>query len=77
MEDCLDSIYQKVVKGYGQKIFGKQTQDERDQKKETLKHAYDAFVKTLSGEERKCRGDSLPGEKDHSDDSGDDDDDDD
>lgn len=50
--DTLDTSYHTVLKAYGKKLFGGQTQEEREREKEVTKKAYNDFVKRLSPDER-------------------------
>jgi hypothetical protein len=61
-EDTCDVRYGKVVKGYGKKLFGDRTQEEREQMRQAKLEAYQQFVRGLSDEEKKERGDRIPGE---------------
>ena len=60
--DIHGAAYGKVVKGYGKKLFGDRTKEERERVRLTHDEAWKAFVRGLSDEERKERGDVLPGE---------------
>lgn len=59
----LDNVYAPVILGYGKKIFGSRTQEEREQRREGVKAAYVEFVKGLSKEEREKWGYRLPSEQ--------------
>ncbi|KAI5119393.1 hypothetical protein M0805_005936 [Coniferiporia weirii] len=72
----VECSYSKVLKGFGCKLFGSRTPEEREQTKAARVRGYEVFVRALSQAERKRRGDSLPGEDDSDDDDDDEDDDD-
>ncbi|GJE90088.1 hypothetical protein PsYK624_062110 [Phanerochaete sordida] len=55
------SAYVRVLKGYGKKLFGTRTAEERKQISAARSAAYDEFVRKLSPEEREQRGDDLSG----------------
>lgn len=59
----LDNVYAPVILGYGKKLFGSRTQEEREQRREGVKAAYVEFVKGLSKEEREKWGYRLPSEQ--------------
>lgn len=59
----LDNVYAQVILGYGKKLFGSRTQEERDHRWEEVKAAYTEFVKGLSKEEREKWGYQLPKEQ--------------
>lgn len=59
----LDNVYAQVILGYGKKLFGSRTQEEREQRREEVKAAYVEFVKGLSKEEREKWGYRLPSEQ--------------
>lgn len=59
----LDNVYAAVILGYGKKLFGSRTQEEREQRREEVKAAYVEFVKGLSKEEREKWGYQLPKEQ--------------
>lgn len=59
----LDNVYAQVILGYGKKLFGSRTQEEREQRREGVKAAYVEFVKGLSKEEREKWGYRLPSEQ--------------
>lgn len=59
----LDNVYAPVILGYGKKLFGSRTQEEREQRREGVKEAYVEFVKGLSKEEREKWGYRLPSEQ--------------
>lgn len=73
-EDICGVKYARVIRGYGRKLFGARTQEERTSLREDRKVAYEEFVKGLSTQERKKRGDRPPGET-HDDEDEDDEDD--
>ena len=67
--------YTNVVRGYGKKLFGTRTMEEREAMRDARKQAYEDFVKAMSDEERKKRGDRLSGEEQEEDDDDDEDED--
>lgn len=74
-EGSCNMEYTKVIRGYGKKLFGARTPEERTALRETRKESYEAFVKGMSERERKKRGDKVPGGSDD-DEGGEDEDDD-
>ncbi|TFY80452.1 hypothetical protein EWM64_g3558 [Hericium alpestre] len=63
MDGLTGGPYGVVVKGYGKKLFGTRTTEERKRMREAWDRAYDDFVKTLSPEGRKKRGDMTAEER--------------
>ncbi|KLO16786.1 hypothetical protein SCHPADRAFT_901278 [Schizopora paradoxa] len=58
--DCMHGLtgskYNKVIKGFGKKIFGKRTTEERAVRNEQIRNAYAAFYGTLSEQDIKKKG---------------------
>lgn len=52
--------YSKVLKGYGKKLFGTRTAEERKHLRLARNVAYRDFARSISEDERNRRGDSLP-----------------
>lgn len=52
---CDDSCYDKVIKGFGVRLFRKRTAEERKQRLTARKRAYTAYVQSLSEAERTRR----------------------
>ncbi|TFY75958.1 hypothetical protein EWM64_g8054 [Hericium alpestre] len=63
MDGLTGGPYGVVVKGYGKKLFGTRTTEERKRMREAWDRAYDDIVKTLSPEVRKKRGDMTAEER--------------
>ncbi|KAL5482522.1 hypothetical protein ACEPAI_9116 [Sanghuangporus weigelae] len=72
----LDTCHHIVLKGYGKKLFGTRTDEEREQTKEARSKVFEAFVKGLSKQEREKKGYMVgSAQSDSSDDDEDDEDD--
>ncbi|KAL5501708.1 hypothetical protein ACEPAH_8968 [Sanghuangporus vaninii] len=70
----LDTCYHIVLKGYGKKLFGTRTNEEREQTKEARSKAFEAFVKGLSKQEREKKGYMVGRAQNDSSDDGEEDD---
>lgn len=60
-EDMYDVCYAQVLKGYGRRLFGARTVEERKQRRVAQTEVYKTFVRSLSVVDRKKRGDKPPG----------------
>lgn len=58
--DCMQGLtgsrYNRVVKAYGKKLFGKRTPEERAERNEQIRKAYTSFYGTLSAKDIKDKG---------------------
>lgn len=52
---CDDSCYDKVIKGYGVRLFGNRTDEERDRLRAAQKLAFVKYVKSLSEAEKSSK----------------------